>query len=80
MTPAITRMAHTVDSSPVANPDRIVVAGPVSEDSAISFTGFRLVDVKCSVSSWITEARIRPKSKARQALLAIASFIHRPDP
>ncbi len=42
---AITRIAQTVDSRPTENPERIVVAGPVWEDSAISFTGFRLVEV-----------------------------------
>src|SRR6185503_11031213 len=58
-------MAHTVDSRPVANPARMVVAGPVCEASAISCTGLRLVEVKCSVRTWMTEARIRPNSTAR---------------
>src|SRR5579863_3270629 len=49
MATAIARMAHTVDSSPKAMPDKTVVAGPVRADSAISRTGGRSVDVKCSV-------------------------------
>ncbi len=57
---AITRIAQTVDSRPTENPERIVVAGPVWEDSAISFTGCRSVEVKCSVSRWMTLARTSP--------------------
>jgi hypothetical protein len=53
-----------VDSSPVAKPDRMVVAGPVNDDSAISWTGLRRVDVKCSVRIWITLARSSPMTTA----------------
>ena len=49
MATAMARMAHTVDSRPKAMPDRTVVAGPVRADSAISRTGGRSVEVKCSV-------------------------------
>jgi hypothetical protein len=62
----ITRIAHTVDSSPEEKPDRMVVAGPVVEDSAISRTGLRRVDVKCSVRSWMTLANRRPNKTAQK--------------
>src|SRR2546425_11314699 len=75
--PPITRMAHTVDSSPVANPDRIVVAGPVNDDSAISLTGLRLVEVKCSVKSWITLAGISPNATAQNVRRSFVEAIER---
>ena len=37
------RTLQTVDSSPIEKPDRIVVAGPVWVDSAISCTGLNFV-------------------------------------
>src|SRR4051794_2268160 len=42
---AMAMMANTDDSSPELMPDRIVVAGPVRDDSAISCTGAVSVDV-----------------------------------
>jgi len=51
-------------------PDRIVVAGPVSEDLAMSWTGLRSVAVKYSVSTWMTAARIRPMIVATVAISA----------
>jgi hypothetical protein len=64
MTPPMTRIDQTVDSRPIAKPDRIVVAGPVCVDSAISCTGLNFVSVKYCVRSWITLARISPNSTA----------------
>ncbi len=61
---AMIRIDHTVDSSPTENPDRIVVAGPVRVDSAISWTGLNFVSVKYCVSTWITEASTRPNATA----------------
>ncbi len=43
--PTIASTAYTVDSSPVEKPDRIVVVGPASEASAISWTGLYSVAV-----------------------------------
>ena len=37
--PAMISTDHTVDSRPIENPERIVVARPVTVDSAISWTG-----------------------------------------
>jgi len=48
-------------------PDRMTVAGPVSELSPISLTGLRLVSVKYPVSSWIALARTRPMITAPMA-------------
>ncbi len=64
MTPAMIRIDQTVDSSPIEKPDRIVVAGPVCVDSAISCTGLNFVSVKYCVRTWITLARISPNSTA----------------
>ena len=58
------RIAQTVDSSPTENPDRIVVAGPVCVDSAISCTGLYFVSVKYCVRIWIMLARTSPISTA----------------
>jgi hypothetical protein len=49
-----------VDSIPTEKPDRIVVAGPVTVDSAISCTGLYFVSVKYWVSTWITAASTSP--------------------
>ena len=49
---------------PVATPDRMTVAAPVVELSAISFTGLRLVSVKYPVSSWMALARTSPMTTA----------------
>ena len=49
MATAMAMIAHTEDSSPIAMPASTVVAGPVRADSAISCTGLRSVEVKCSV-------------------------------
>jgi hypothetical protein len=62
--PAMMRTAHTVDSRPTENPDRIVVAGPVFVASAISRTGLYFVSVKYCVRTWITLARISPNRTA----------------
>ncbi len=64
MATAMATIAHTVDSSPVLMPERIVVAGPVRAESAISWTGSRSVDVKYSVSRLTTWARTRPATTA----------------
>ena len=56
--------AHTVDSMPTENPDRIVVAAPVLDAFAISCTGARVVSVKCCVRTWMTADRARPISTA----------------
>ena len=55
---------QTVDSRPSEKPDRIVVAGPVTVDSAISWTGLNFVSVKYCVRIWITEASTSPISTA----------------
>ena len=55
---------HTVDSRPIENPERIVVAGPVSVDSAISWTGLYFVSVKYCVRTWITLASTSPIATA----------------
>src|SRR5206468_12305675 len=55
---------HTVDSRPIANPDRIVVAGPVTVASAISWTGLYFVSVKYWVRTWMIDARTRPIATA----------------
>ena len=57
-------IAYTDDSSPAAVPERTTVAGPVSDDSAISFTGPYSVPVKYSVSRLSAWARMRPTSTA----------------
>ena len=51
---------HTLDSIPTAKPDRIVVADPVWVDSAISCTGFRLMEVKREVNGLKTTASPTP--------------------
>jgi hypothetical protein len=56
----IAMIAHTDDSSPMAMPARVVVAGPVLADSAISRTGVRSVEVKYSVIWLATSIRITP--------------------
>ena len=58
--PAITRTDQTVDSSPMENPARIVVAWPVTVASAISRTGLCFVSVKYCVRTWMTDARTSP--------------------
>ena len=55
---------HTVDSRPIENPERIVVAGPVTVASAISCTGLNFVSVKYCVRTWITLARSSPITAA----------------
>ena len=69
MAPPITRIDHTVDSRPIENPDRIVVAGPVTVDSAISWTGRNFVSVKYCVRTWITLARTSPMMTASAGLI-----------
>jgi hypothetical protein len=64
ITAAMMRIDQTVDSRPIAKPDRIVVAGPVWVDSAISCTGLYFVSVKYCVRIWITLARISPNRTA----------------
>ena len=64
MAAPISNADHTVDSSPTENPDRIVVAGPVTVASAISCTGLYFASVKYCVRTWINDARMRPISTA----------------
>ena len=61
---AMQMMAYTDDSSPDAVPDNTTVAGPVSADSAISFTGPYSVPVKYSVRRLSTWAKTRPINTA----------------
>ena len=63
----MTSADHTVDSRPIENPDRIVVAGPVTVDSAISCTGLYFVSVKYCVSIWITRGEHEPDRARRCA-------------
>ena len=63
--PARISAEQTVDSSPIEKPDRIVVAGPVSVDSAISWTGLNFVSVKYCVRTWITRGEDRARSRPR---------------
>ena len=65
MAAATARSAHTVDSMPTEKPDRIVVAAPVLEAFAISWTGARVVSVKCCVRTWMTAERARPMRTAK---------------
>ena len=58
MAMAMAMIAHTDDSRPMAKPESTVVAGPVRADSAISLTGLRSVEVKCSVIWLATSERI----------------------
>ncbi len=60
MATTIAMIAHTDDSRPMAMPARTVVAGPVRADSAISRTGLRSVEVKCSVIRLATSIRTTP--------------------
>ena len=64
MATTIAMIAHTDDSRPRAMPARVVVAGPVRADSAISRTGLRSVEVKCSVIWLATSMRMTPVSTA----------------
>src|SRR5688572_33199108 len=62
--PATTSAAHTADSRPTEKPLSTVVAGPVTVESATSFTGLNFVSVKYCVMIWITEASTRPIATA----------------
>src|SRR3954453_21834983 len=64
MSAPMMRIDHTVDSRPIENPARIVVAAPVCDAAATSCTGLRSVEVKYSVRTWMTAARIRPNDTA----------------
>jgi hypothetical protein len=64
MTPQMIRIDQTVDSSPTEKPERIVVAGPVCVDSAISWTGLYFVSVKYCVRIWMMLASTRPSRTA----------------
>ncbi len=64
MATEIATIAQTVDSSPVLVPDRMVVAGPVRAESAISWTGSLSVEVKYSVSRLTTWASTSPATTA----------------
>ena len=59
-------IAQTDDSRPRLMPDSTVVAGPVSVDSAISFTGVRSVEVKYSVIKLATSASATPMTIAQK--------------
>src|SRR5687767_391786 len=61
---AIATIAHTVDSRPELIPESTVVAGPVRDDSAISWTGARSVEVKYSVRWLTTWASTKPMTTA----------------
>ena len=58
-------------------PDRITVAGPVSELSPISLTGLRLVSVKYPVSNWIALASTSPMTTAPMASQPRAAAVGR---
>ncbi len=62
----MTSMAHTDDSSPTATPINIVVASPVRVAAAISLTGPRLMEVKCSVRREMNTESTRPKHVAQK--------------
>src|SRR5580658_6311664 len=62
----IAMIAHTEDSSPTAMPASTVVAGPVRAESAISLTGERSVEVKCSVIIDATCPRQTPVKTAQK--------------
>ncbi len=63
----MSRAEYTADSRPTEMPDRMTVAGPVSELSPMSLTGRREVSVKYPVSSWIALASTRPMRTAPMA-------------
>ena len=65
--PAMAMMDQTLLSSPLAIPDRITVAAPVSVASPICCTGLYLSDVKYSVRWLMARARIMPASVARKS-------------
>ena len=72
-TPIATAMAITAqtdDSSPIANPESTVVAGPVRADSAISLTGARSVEVKCSVIIEAASDKITPVRTAQKTVMS----------
>ena len=56
----INRAEYTADSRPSEMPDRMTVAGPVSDVLATSSTGRRSVSVKYAVNCWMTTARMMP--------------------
>ena len=62
--PAITSAAQTADSRPTEKPDSTVVAGPVTVESATSFTGLYFVSVKYCVRIWMMEASTSPIATA----------------
>ena len=62
--PATTSAAHTADSRPTEKPESTVVAGPVTVESATSFTGLYFVSVKYCVRIWMIEASTRPIATA----------------
>src|SRR5687768_1107027 len=64
MVNAITSTDHTDDSNPTATPFRINVAGPVSADFLMSFTGAACVPVKYSVNLSINMASKTPTPTA----------------
>jgi hypothetical protein len=74
---AITRIAHTVDSSPTEKPDRIVVAGPVCVASAISCTGLNFVSVKYCVGP-DDAARTRPMTATAGPSVHVHAEITKP--
>ncbi len=51
---------HTLASMPTARPERMVVAEPVWVDSAISRTGFFLIEVNREVNGLKTTANPTP--------------------
>ena len=65
---ATAMIAQTDDSRPIAKPASTVVAGPVRADSAISLTGCRSVEVKCSVMRLAASERPTPVSTAQNRL------------
>jgi len=49
---------------PLDVPDKMTVAGPVSEASAMSWTGRRFISVKYPVSNWMALASTMPMNTA----------------
>ena len=65
---AMTSAEYTADSYPTEMPDRMTVAGPVSEVLPMSCTGRRPGSVKYPVSAWMTAASTMPMTTATIAI------------
>ena len=53
---------------PLAVPDKMTVAAPVSEALAMSWTGRRFISVKYPVSNWMALASTMPMNTAPSAI------------